>query len=110
MLSDAAQIAMWPTVKKHLTKANPYIFHMGLESHLKREQELYHRKMSMSVLSAPKGSGTSLRRLFVEGKGLNSSFAIHQDYTGKANDKVVALGIGVGSGYLFETDIQKRSL
>ena len=60
------------------------------------------------ILVAPKGSGTSLRRMFLEGKGLNSSYAIFQDATGKAKDKVVALGIGVGSGYLFETDFKKE--
>ena len=57
---------------------------------------------------APKGSGTSLRRLFLKGEGLNSSYAIYQDATGKAKDKVVSLGIGVGSGYLFETDFRKE--
>ena len=60
------------------------------------------------ILVAPKGSGTSLRRLFVAGKGLNSSYAIFQDATGKAHDRVVALGIAVGSGYLFETDFEKE--
>jgi len=60
------------------------------------------------ILVAPKGSGTSLRRLFVEGNGLNSSFAIHQDYSGNARDKVISLGIGVGSGYLFETTFKKE--
>jgi len=59
-------------------------------------------------LVAPKGSGTSLRRMFVEGRGLNSSYAIFQDATGKAYDRVVALGIGVGSGYLFETDFKRE--
>ena len=56
---------------------------------------------------APKGSGTSLRRLFVQGRGLNSSYAIYQDASGKAWEKVIALGIGVGSGYLFETTFEK---
>ena len=60
------------------------------------------------ILVAPKGSGTSLRRLFVEGNGLNSSFAIHQDYSGNARSKVISLGIGVGSGYLFETTFKKE--
>ncbi|MDV7399742.1 ketol-acid reductoisomerase, partial [Arthrospira platensis SPKY1] len=60
------------------------------------------------ILVAPKGSGTSLRRLFVEGKGLNSSFAIFQDATGKARDRVIAMGIGVGSGYLFPTTFHKE--
>ena len=60
------------------------------------------------VLVAPKGSGTSLRRLFVAGKGINSSIAVYQDVTGKAKEKVTALGIAVGSGYLFETDFEKE--
>jgi len=57
---------------------------------------------------APKGSGTSLRRLFLEGRGLNSSYAIHQDATGRAFERVVSLGIAVGSGYLFETTFKKE--
>ena len=60
------------------------------------------------ILIAPKGSGTSLRRMFVEGRGLNSSYAIFQDATGSAKDRVIALGIGVGSGYLFETDFYRE--
>lgn len=59
-------------------------------------------------LVAPKGSGTSLRRMFLQGRGLNSSYAIFQDATGKAKDRVTALGIAVGSGYLFETDFKKE--
>jgi ketol-acid reductoisomerase len=62
------------------------------------------------VLVAPKGSGTSLRRLFLAGKGLNSSYAIFQDATGRAKERVISLGIGVGSGYLFETDFKKEVL
>ena len=60
------------------------------------------------ILIAPKGSGTSLRRMFLAGKGLNSSYAIFQDATGRAHERVVALGIGVGSGYLFETNFEKE--
>ena len=60
------------------------------------------------ILVAPKGSGTSLRRLFVAGKGLNSSFAVHQDATGRARERVISLGIGVGSGYLFETNFKSE--
>jgi ketol-acid reductoisomerase len=44
----------------------------------------------------------------VEGKGLNSSFAVYQDATGKAREKCIAMAIGVGSGYLFETDFYKE--
>ncbi|MFI3240756.1 MAG: ketol-acid reductoisomerase, partial [Bacteroidales bacterium] len=60
------------------------------------------------ILVAPKGSGTSLRRMFLQGRGLNSSYAIFQDATGRAQERVIALGIGVGSGYLFETDFKRE--
>ncbi len=108
LLSDAAQIAMWPTVKKHLTEGKSLYFSHGFGITYKERTGIIPPSNVDVMLVAPKGSGTSLRRLFVEGKGLNSSFAIHQDYTGKAKDKVVALGIGVGSGYLFETTFKKE--
>ena len=60
------------------------------------------------ILVAPKGSGTTVRRLFLEGRGINASFAIHQDATGRARDRCLALGIAIGSGYLFETTFQKE--
>ena len=60
------------------------------------------------ILVAPKGSGTTVRRLFLEGRGINSSFAIHQDATGRARDRALALGVAIGSGYLFETTFQKE--
>jgi ketol-acid reductoisomerase len=60
------------------------------------------------ILAAPKGSGTSVRRLFLQGKGINASYAVFQDATGNAKAKAIALGIGVGAGYLFETDFRKE--
>ncbi len=108
LLSDAAQISVWPTVKKYLTEGKSLYFSHGFGITYKERTGIIPPENVDVMLVAPKGSGTSLRRLFVEGKGLNSSFAIHQDYTGKAKDKVVALGIGVGSGYLFETTFKKE--
>ena len=108
LLSDAAQIAVWPTVKSHLSEGKSLYFSHGFAVTYKERTGIIPPENVDVILVAPKGSGTSLRRLFVEGKGLNSSFAIHQDYTGKARDKAVALGIGVGSGYLFETTFKKE--
>lgn len=108
LLSDAAQISIWPTVKKHLTEGKALYFSHGFGITYKERTGIIPPENVDVVLVAPKGSGTSLRRLFIEGKGLNSSFAIHQDYTGKAREKAVALGIGVGSGYLFETTFKKE--
>ena len=58
---------------------------------------------------APKGSGTSLRTMFCEGRGLNCSYAVYQDATGKAKDKTLAFGIGIGAGYMFETTFQREA-
>jgi len=108
LLSDAAQIAVWPRLKKHLTKGKALYFSHGFGITYKDRTGIIPPKDVDVILVAPKGSGTSLRRLFVAGRGLNSSYAIFQDATGRAKERVVALGIGVGSGYLFETTFQKE--
>lgn len=108
LLSDAGQIALWPTVKKHLTPGKALYFSHGFGITYKDKTGIVPPKDVDVILVAPKGSGTSLRRMFVEGRGLNSSYAIFQDATGKARDRVISLGIGVGSGYLFETDFYKE--
>jgi ketol-acid reductoisomerase len=108
LLSDAAQIAVWPTVKKHLTSGKALYFSHGFGITYKERTGIVPPSDVDVILVAPKGSGTSLRTMFLEGRGLNSSYAIFQDATGKAYDRVVALGIGVGSGYLFETTFKRE--
>jgi ketol-acid reductoisomerase len=108
LLSDAAQIAMWPTVKKHLTPGKALYFSHGFGVTYNDQTGIVAPKDVDVFLVAPKGSGTSLRRMFLQGRGLNSSYAIFQDATGRAFDRVIALGIAIGSGYLFETDFKKE--
>jgi ketol-acid reductoisomerase len=108
LLSDAGQIEQWPVIKKYLTPGKALYFSHGFGVTYNDQTGIIPPSDVDVILVAPKGSGTSLRRLFVAGKGLNSSFAIHQDATGKARDRVIALGIGVGSGYLFETNFKKE--
>ena len=108
LLSDAGQIAVWPTVKKHLTAGKALYFSHGFGITYNDRTGIVPPADVDVIMIAPKGSGTSLRRLFLEGKGLNSSYAIYQDATGRAYDRVIALGIGVGSGYLFETTFKKE--
>lgn len=108
LLSDAGQISAWPTVKKHLTPGKALYFSHGFGITYKERTGIVPPADVDVILIAPKGSGTSLRRMFLEGRGLNSSYAIFQDATGKAKDRVVALGIGVGSGYLFETTFERE--
>ena len=104
LLSDAAQIELWPTVKAALKPGKSLYFSHGFGVTYKEKTGIVPPADVDVFLVAPKGSGTSLRRLFVEGKGLNSSFAVYQDATGTARTKAIAMGIGVGSGYLFETN------
>jgi len=108
LLSDAAQIELWPTVQKHLTPGKALYFSHGFGITFNGQTGIVPPKDVDVFLVAPKGSGTSLRRMFLQGRGLNSSYAIFQDATGKAFDRVIALGIAVGSGYLFETDFRKE--
>jgi len=108
LLSDAGQIQAWEEVKQHLTPGKTLCFSHGFGVTFNKRTGIIPPKDVDVVLVAPKGSGTSLRRLFVAGKGINSSIAVYQDVTGKAKEKVTALGIAVGSGYLFETDFEKE--
>ena len=108
LLSDAAQIEVWPTLKKHLTPGKALYFSHGFAITYKERTGIVPPADVDVIMVAPKGSGTSLRTMFLQGRGLNSSFAIFQDATGKAHDRVIALGIGVGSGYLFETTFKRE--
>lgn len=108
LLSDAGQISQWAKVKIHLKPGNALYFSHGFGITYQEQTGIIPPKDIDVILVAPKGSGTSLRSLFLEGKGLNSSFAIYQDATGRAKERVSALGIGIGSGYLFETDFKRE--
>lgn len=109
LLSDAGQIHAWDSMKKHLTKGKALYFSHGFGIAFQDRTGIYPPKDVDVFLVAPKGSGTSLRTLFLEGCGLNSSYAIEQDATGNAKNRALALGIGIGSGYLFETTFKKEA-
>jgi len=108
LLSDAGQIAAWPLIRPHVTAGKALYFSHGFGVTFSEQTGIVPTKDIDVILAAPKGSGTSVRRLFLQGKGINSSFAVYQDATGKARERAIALGIGVGSGYLFETDFRKE--
>ncbi len=108
LLSDAGQIQLWPVVKSHLTKGKVLCFSHGFGITYNDKSGIIPPRNIDVVLVAPKGSGTSLRRLFLEKRGLNSSYAIHQDYSGEALARVISIGMGIGSGYLFETTFKRE--
>lgn len=109
LLSDAAVMSVWPTIKKYLTAGKALYFSHGFAITWSDRTGVVPPKDVDVIMVAPKGSGTSLRTMFLEGRGLNSSFAVYQDYTGHAVDRTIALGIGIGSGYLFETTFQREA-
>ena len=108
LVSDAAQIAVWPRIKPYLTKGKALYFSHGFGITFKERTGIVPPADIDVIMIAPKGSGTTLRRMFLDNRGLNSSYAIFQDATGRAKDRVFALGIGIGSGYLFETDFKRE--
>ena len=108
LLSDAAQIALWPTIKKHLTAGKALYFSHGFGITYSERTGIVPPSDVDVIMVAPKGSGTSLRTMFLQGRGINSSYAVYQDATGHALDRCLALGIGVGSGYLFETTFKRE--
>jgi len=108
LLSDAGQISVWPVIKKHLTEGKTLNFSHGFGVTFKKHTKIVPPKNIDVSLVAPKGAGRTVRTLFIDGKGINSSFAVWQDFTGKAREKTLALGIGIGSGYLFETTMENE--
>ena len=108
LLSDAGQKAFWPTLKPLLTEGKTLFFSHGFAITYGDLTGVIPPKNIDVVMVAPKGSGLSVRRNFLEGSGINSSFAIFQNYTGKAEEKTLALGVAMGSGYLFETTFKKE--
>jgi ketol-acid reductoisomerase len=108
LLADAGQKEQWPEIKPYLTSGKALYFSHGFSIVYSDQTGVIPPKDIDVILVAPKGSGTTVRRHFLEGKGINSSYAVHQNATGKALDRCLACGIAIGSGYLFETTFQKE--
>ncbi len=106
LVSDAAQRAIWPTIKECLNEGDALYFSHGFSITYKDQTGVIPPKNVDVILVAPKGSGTSVRRNFLSGAGINSSFGVAQDFTGRAEERCMAVGIAVGSGYLFPTTFE----
>jgi ketol-acid reductoisomerase len=108
MLSDAGQKTLWPTVKPYLTKGKALYFSHGFSITYKDLTGVIPPADIDVILVAPKGAGRTVRRNFLAGSGINSSYAVFQDTTGKARERALALGVAIGSGYLFPTTFEKE--
>ncbi len=103
LVSDAAQMAIWPQIKTRLKPGDALYFSHGFSITFRNQTGIVPQKDVDVIMVAPKGSGTSVRRNFLSGAGINSSYAVYQDATGRARERCLAVGIGIGSGYLFPT-------
>jgi len=108
LLSDAGQVAVWPVIKAALNEGDALYFSHGFGIVYKDQTGIIPPDNVDVILAAPKGSGRTVRTNFLDGSGINSSFAVFQDYTGRARERVLALGIAIGSGYLFPTTFEKE--
>jgi ketol-acid reductoisomerase len=108
LLSDAGQVAQWPAVKQCLNEGDALYFSHGFSIVYKDQTQIEPPDNVDVILVAPKGSGRTVRTNFLDGSGINSSFAIHHDFTGRARERTLALGIAIGSGYLFPTTFQNE--
>ncbi len=108
LLSDAGQKATWSMVKPCLNEGDALYFSHGFSIVYKDQTGIIPPENIDVILVAPKGSGTNVRRNFLDGSGINSSFGVFQDFTGKATERTLALGIAIGSGYLFPTTFEKE--
>ncbi len=108
LVSDAAQRILWPKLKPCLNEGDALYFSHGFSVTYKEQTGVIPPENVDVILVAPKGSGASVRTNFLAGNGINSSYAVFQDYTGRAEDRALALGIAIGSGYLFPTTFENE--
>ncbi len=108
LLSDAGQTETWPKIKRCLNSGDALYFSHGFSIVYKDQTGIIPPDNIDVILAAPKGSGTTVRTNFLDGSGINSSFAVFQDFTGRARERTLALGIAIGSGYLFPTTFEKE--
>ncbi|MBD3421429.1 MAG: ketol-acid reductoisomerase [Chitinivibrionales bacterium] len=108
LVTDAAQRKVWPIIKKNLNPGDALYFSHGFSIVYRDQTKVIPPHDVDVILVAPKGSGTSVRRNFLDGAGINSSYAVHQDATGRARERCLALGIAIGSGYLFPTTFEQE--
>jgi ketol-acid reductoisomerase len=108
LVSDAGQVAMWPKICPLLKPGDALYFSHGFGIVYRDQTGIVPPEFVDVMLVAAKGSGTSVRANFLSGSGINSSFAVHQDYTGRATERTLAAGIAIGSGYLFPTTFEKE--
>jgi len=111
LVSDAAQKILWEEhVEPNLKPGDALYFSHGFSIVFSDQTKVVPPEGVDVIMVAPKGTGGSVRRLFVDKRGINSSYAVERDATGRALERTLAIGIGIGSGYLFPTTFKNEVL
>jgi ketol-acid reductoisomerase len=108
LISDAGQMAVWPKIKGYMKEGDALYFSHGFSIVYKDQTKVIPPDNIDVIMVAPKGSGASVRTNFLDGSGINSSYAVFQDYSGRATERTLAVGIAIGSGYLFPTTFEQE--
>ena len=108
LVSDAGQVATWPKIRPHLKEGDALFFSHGFSIVYKEQTGIHPPENVDVIMVAPKGSGRTVRSNFLAGSGINSGYAVFQDYTGRAKERTLAIGIAIGSGFLFPTTFEKE--
>jgi ketol-acid reductoisomerase len=108
LISDAGQAAVWPRIRPCLKEGDALYFSHGFGIVYRDQTAIVPPNNIDVILVAPKGSGRNVRLNFLDGSGINASYAVFQDFTGRAKERTLALGVAIGSGYLFPTTFEKE--
>jgi ketol-acid reductoisomerase len=108
LVSDAAQMLLWPRIGACLKEGDALFFSHGFGVVYNDQTGIVPPEFVDVIMVAPKGSGASVRANYLAGSGINSSFAVLQDHTGRALERTLAVGIAIGSGYLFPTTFRNE--
>ena len=96
LIPDEVQAQVYrDELEPHLRPGSALAFAHGLNIHFK----LIVPRPDLDVfLVAPKGPGTALRKLYVEGEGMIALVAVAQDATGSADGLALSYAAALGSG------------
>lgn len=111
LISDAAQAENYPEIFKALKPgATLGLSHGFLLGYLRTLGVDFPSTVNV-IAVCPKGMGPSVRRLYEQGKettgaGINASFAVHQDVTGRATDYAIGWAVALGAPFSFQTTLE----
>lgn len=113
LVSDAALAALYPQIFESLRPGTTLgLSHGFLLGHLNNVGERYPEDVDV-VGVCPKGMGKSVRALYLQGRdingaGINTSFAVEQDVTGRATDRALGWAVALGAPYTFQTTLRSE--